>query len=180
MTAKKNSEIPAQAGIHKDTGPQPTLGLQSHNHLPNHLAAHAHGPMVAHADETMVRNAVGDQYDHLAVPPNTRVPLDHPLAAAVVTAIRTVYDPEIPVNIYELGLIYDVTIIGGATGADVQVRMTLTSPGCPVAQEMPGMVQAAIFPVPGVVDVDVEIVWDPTWNPSMMAETAKMQLNMFT
>ena len=115
-----------------------------------------------------------------SVPPFAKVPIDHPLTAAILAGLREVYDPEIPVNIYELGLIYDITILGGPTGADVQVRMTLTSPGCPVAQEMPGMVQNAIFPVAGVSDVSVEISWDPPWTPDMMAETAKMQLNMFT
>lgn len=150
--------------------------------LPEHLQGHVsmHGPMVAHADEQMVRNAVGNAYDTMAEPPFVKVPRDHPLCEQIIKALRDVYDPEIPVNIYELGLIYDITIMGGVTGADVQVRMTLTSPGCPVAQEMPGMVQAAIFPVDGVSDVGVEIIWDPPWNPSMMAETAKMQLNMFT
>ena len=63
---------------------------------------------------------------------------------------------------------------------DVYVQMSLTSPGCPVAQEMPGMVQSALFPIEKVGAVDVEIVWDPTWDPSFMAETAKLQLNMFT
>ncbi len=134
--------------------------------MPTHLQPFQ-GPLVAHADTDMVRNAVGDQYDSLAVPPHTLVPLDHPLALPIIKALREVYDPEIPVNIYELGLIYEIT-------------MVLTSPACPVAQEMPGMVQAAIFPINGVADCGVEIVWDPTWNPSMMAETAKMQLNMFT
>ena len=150
--------------------------------LPEHLQGHVGmvGPMKAYADEQMVRNAAGDQYDALAVPPFAKVPIDHPLTAAILAGLREVYDPEIPVNIYELGLIYDITILGGPTGADVQVRMTLTSPGCPVAQEMPGMVQNAIFPVAGVSDVSVEIIWDPPWTPDMMAETAKMQLNMFT
>ncbi len=147
--------------------------------MPTHLQPFQ-GPLVAHADTDMVRNAVGDQYDSLAVPPHTLVPLDHPLALPIIKALREVYDPEIPVNIYELGLIYEITMVSGPGGADVQVRMTLTSPACPVAQEMPGMVQAAIFPINGVADCGVEIVWDPTWNPSMMAETAKMQLNMFT
>jgi FeS assembly SUF system protein len=150
--------------------------------LPEHLQGHVgmSGPIKAYADEQMVRNAVGNAYDDMADPPFAKVPRDHPLAEPIVQALREVYDPEIPVNIYELGLIYDIVIMGGVTGADVQVRMTLTSPGCPVAQEMPGMVQAAIFPVAGVSDVGVEIIWDPPWNPSMMAETAKMQLNMFT
>lgn len=134
------------------------------------------------ADEQMVRNALGDAgYDELAQPPNATVPKDHPLWPKIEAAIREVFDPEIPVNVYELGLIYNVEIVDKDDGtADVAVRMTLTSPACPVAQEMPAMVQGAIFPVDGVGDVDVDIVWDPTWDPSMMAETAKLQLNMFT
>lgn len=147
---------------------------------PMTMPEHLQGPIKAYADEQMVRNAVGEQYEELAEPPHVKLPRDHPLCAPIIKALRDVFDPEIPVNIYELGLIYDITIIGGATGADVHVRMTLTSPGCPVAQEMPGMVQNAIFPIEGVSDVAVDIVWDPTWNPAMMAETAKMQLNMFT
>lgn len=132
------------------------------------------------ADETMVRNAVGDAYDELSEPPGVDAPCAHPLWSAVRQAICGVYDPEIPVNIYELGLIYSVALTDLEDGrADVSVKMTLTSPGCPVAQEMPGMVQSAIFPVEGVRAVDVEIVWDPPWNPGMMAETAKLQLNMF-
>ncbi len=137
--------------------------------------------MIPVADKEMVKNAVGgaDEYDELAEPPNVTVSEDHPLCAKVVAAIREIYDPEIPVNIYELGLIYLVDIKDKDGKADVFVQMSLTSPGCPVAQEMPGWVQAAILPLEGVGDVDVEIVWDPTWDPSMMAETAKMQLNMF-
>ncbi len=141
---------------------------------------HLQGPIKAYADSDMVKNAVGEEYDRLAEPPGVDLPRDHPLCVPIIAVLRDVYDPEIPVNIYELGLIYSVTITGGPAGADVQVKMTLTSPGCPVAQEMPGMVQNAIFPIEGVRDVEVEIVWDPTWNPAMMAETAKMQLNMFT
>jgi FeS assembly SUF system protein len=134
------------------------------------------------ADEQMVRNALGDAgYDELAQPPNATVPKDHPLWPKIEAALRDVFDPEIPVNVYELGLIYTVGIVDKEDGtADVSVRMTLTSPACPVAQEMPAMVQGAIFPVDGVGDVDVDIVWEPTWDPSMMAETAKLQLNMFT
>ncbi len=99
---------------------------------------------------------------------------------AILKNLREVYDPEIPVNVFELGLIYRVIMKEGKDGlADVDVKMTLTSPACPVAQEMPGMVQSAIFPVEGVGNCDVEIVWDPTWDPSKMAETAKLQLNMF-
>ena len=132
------------------------------------------------ADEQMIKNAVGDDFDELAVPPNADVPNDHPLWPKISAAIKEIYDPEIPVNIYELGLIYKVEIKNKEDGKhDVDVKMTLTSPGCPVAQEMPGWVQSAIMPLEGVDNVDVEIIWEPTWDPSMMAETAKMQLNMF-
>lgn len=132
------------------------------------------------ADEEMVKNAVGDEFDEMAEPPEVEVS-DHPIARAAVEALRKVFDPEIPVNIYELGLIYkiDVTTTDEAGKSDVYVEMTLTSPACPVAQEMPAWVQGAIFPIEGVRHVDVDIVWDPTWDPSKMAETAKLQLNMF-
>lgn len=137
--------------------------------------------MKAYADEDMVKNAVGDEYDELAVPPNVEFTEGHRLWPLIEAAIKEIYDPEIPVNIYELGLIYKVDISQGEDGKhDVYVEMTLTSPACPVAQEMPGWVQSAIFPIEGVGNVDVDIVWDPPWDPSMMAETAKLQLNMFT
>lgn len=133
------------------------------------------------ADEQMVRNAFGDDYDELAEPPRLTGTRDHPLWGAIVKALKEVFDPEIPVNIYELGLIYSIEILDDVDGtSDIAVKMTLTSPGCPVAQEMPGMVQSAIFPLSGVGQVDVEIIWEPTWDPSCMAETAKLQLNMFT
>jgi len=133
------------------------------------------------ADEQMVKNAVGEDFDELVEPPELEAERDHKLWKDVRSGIREIYDPEIPVNIYELGLIYLVDFKDREDGkSDVYVKMTLTSPGCPVAQEMPGWVQAAILPIEGVGDVDVEIIWDPTWTPAMMAETAKMQLNMFT
>ena len=130
------------------------------------------------ADEEMVKNAVGDDeaYDELAQPPNVEL-CDNSLTKPIVDALKEIFDPEIPVNIYELGLIYKVDI---NKDNDVYVEMTLTSPGCPVAQEMPVWVQGAILPLEGVRNVDVDIVWDPPWDPSMMAETAKLQLNMFT
>ncbi len=134
------------------------------------------------ADEEMIKNAIGeDGYDELCQPPNADVPEGHALWPTVRDAIREVYDPEIPVNVYELGLIYMVDILDKEDGVhDVDIKMSLTSPACPVAQEMPGWVQGAVLSVKGVGDVDVEIIWDPTWDPSMMAETAKMQLNMFS
>lgn len=133
------------------------------------------------ADEEMVKNALGDDgYDELSEPPNVEAPEDHPLWPQIRKVIKEIYDPEIPVNIYELGLIYKVEILPEQNGVhDIDIKMTLTSPGCPVAQEMPGWVKDAIFPLEKVGDVDVEIIWEPTWDPSMMAETAKMQLNMF-
>jgi FeS assembly SUF system protein len=94
----------------------------------------------------------------------------------IVEALKKVFDPEIPVNIYELGLIYDVDI---QEGGRIQVKMTLTSPGCPVAGSLPGEVKARIEAVPGVVAAEIDLVWDPAWNPSMMSEAARLQLGMF-
>jgi FeS assembly SUF system protein len=95
---------------------------------------------------------------------------------AVIEALRTVYDPEIPVNIYELGLIYDLRLPG--QGA-VEIDMTLTAPGCPVAEDMPDMVKEAVEIVPGVRSVKVELVWDPPWDPSRMSEIARLETGMF-
>ena len=132
--------------------------------------------------EDMLKNAMSEEeYDELAIPPHSEVPKGHKLWPAMDKAIREVYDPEIPVNIFELGLLYKIDITDREDGQhDVYVEMTLTSPGCPVAGEMPGMVQGAFFPLEGIGNVDVDIVWDPPWDPSMMAETAKLQLNMFS
>ncbi|HEV7786472.1 MAG TPA: SUF system Fe-S cluster assembly protein [Thermoanaerobaculia bacterium] len=94
----------------------------------------------------------------------------------IVEALKTVFDPEIPVNIYELGLIYDVDL---QEGGKVQVKMTLTSPGCPVAGSLPGEVKAKVEAVPGVASAEIDLVWDPAWNPSMMSEAARLQLGMF-
>jgi FeS assembly SUF system protein len=98
------------------------------------------------------------------------------LENGIVEALKTVFDPEIPVNIYELGLIYDIDI---QEEGKVQVKMTLTAPGCPVAGSLPGEVQAKVESVPGVASADVELVWDPAWDPSMMSEAARLQLGMF-
>ncbi len=95
---------------------------------------------------------------------------------ALIDAIATVYDPEIPVNIYDLGLIYAIEI--GDDGS-VKVEMTLTAPGCPSAQELPAQVQAAVLGVPGVTRCDVEVVWDPPWDPSRMSDEARLAVNMF-
>jgi FeS assembly SUF system protein len=95
---------------------------------------------------------------------------------AIVAALKTVYDPEIPVDIYELGLIYQMDI--GDDGA-VSVKMSLTAPACPVAGEMPGMVARAVADVDGVGEVDVELVWDPPWTPERMSDEAKVALDMW-
>ncbi|MBW6399006.1 SUF system Fe-S cluster assembly protein [Roseomonas sp. HJA6] len=95
---------------------------------------------------------------------------------AVIAAISTVYDPEIPVDIYQLGLIYAIEI---ADDGKVKVEMTLTTPACPSAQELPGQVEEAVSAVEGVSDVDVEVVWDPPWDQSRMSEDARLALNMF-
>jgi FeS assembly SUF system protein len=93
----------------------------------------------------------------------------------VIEAIRTCYDPEIPVNIYELGLVYDVKV---AADGGVLVTMTLTSPYCPAAQSLPREVEAKAKAVPAVTAVKVNVVWDPQWNPSMMTEAARLELGM--
>ncbi len=90
-------------------------------------------------------------------------------------ALRTVFDPEIPVNIVELGLIYDLTV---EPDHKVLVEMTLTSPGCPVAGAMPGQVQDVVAQVPGVTSAEVNLVWEPPWDPSRMTEEARLELGM--
>ncbi|MDP2205849.1 MAG: iron-sulfur cluster assembly protein [Alphaproteobacteria bacterium] len=130
------------------------------------------------ADDNMIRSAVGDEeMEQMLEPPDLEATREHPLWPLIRAALREVYDPEIPVNIYELGLIYKVDI--AAETNKVYVEMTLTSPACPVAGEMPGMIENAIRTVQDVGDVIVDIIWDPPWDPSKMAETAKLQLNMF-
>jgi FeS assembly SUF system protein len=94
----------------------------------------------------------------------------------IVSALKTVYDPEIPADIYELGLIYRIDISDERT---VSVDMTLTTPNCPSAQELPSMVENAVATVPGVRDVKVEVVWDPPWDPSRMSDEARVVLNMW-
>lgn len=99
--------------------------------------------------------------------------IEHPLFDASVEAVRSVYDPEIPVNIYDLGLVYTIDI---NAENEVNVVMTLTAPGCPVAGEMPGWVQEAISGVPGVKTVDVSLVWEPPWGMEMMSDEARLEL----
>ncbi|RMF08113.1 MAG: SUF system Fe-S cluster assembly protein [Alphaproteobacteria bacterium] len=98
---------------------------------------------------------------------------DRALEMRVIDALREIYDPEIPVNIYELGLVYDVT---ASESGDVKVVMTLTTPHCPVAESMPGEVETRVRDVEGVRDVQVELVWDPPWDMTMMSEAARLEL----
>lgn len=98
------------------------------------------------------------------------------LKPAVIEALKTVFDPEIPVNIYDLGLIYQVNI---DEKHHVRIDMTLTSPGCPVAQTFPGTVEQAVNQVEGVADCTVELVWDPPWTQERMTEAARLELGMF-
>jgi FeS assembly SUF system protein len=98
---------------------------------------------------------------------------DHPLHDPVVEACRTVYDPEIPVNIYDLGLVYTIDIDAESA---VRITMTLTAPGCPVAGEMPGWVADAVSAVPGVKQVDVDLTWEPQWGMDMMSDEARLEL----
>ena len=98
------------------------------------------------------------------------------LTDQLIEKLKSVYDPEIPVDIYELGLIYKVDV---SDDRDIAIDMTLTAPGCPVAGEMPGWVEDAVREVPGVRNVKVDLVFDPPWDPSRMSDEAKLQLNMF-
>jgi len=116
--------------------------------------------------------------------PDLKADLEQQVAAAarlqeleeqIVKAIRTCYDPEIPVNIHELGLIYGIDL---TPEGNVTVRMTLTSPACPAAGSLPGEVQAKVKAVPGVGDVKIDIVWEPPWDPSRMTEAARLQLGI--
>ena len=98
---------------------------------------------------------------------------DHPLYDTVIEACRSVYDPEIPVNIYDLGLIYTVEI---SPENEVEILMSLTAPGCPVAGEMPGWVADAVGPLEGVKTVNVELIWEPPWGMEMMSDEARLEL----
>ncbi|MDO1558625.1 SUF system Fe-S cluster assembly protein [Brevundimonas sp. 2R-24] len=118
--------------------------------------------------------------DQTAITPETAQPLSEEevarLTDKLIEALKTVYDPEIPVDVYELGLIYRVDLNDDRA---VRVEMTLTAPGCPVAGEMPGWIRDAVLTVDGVTGCDVNLVFDPPWDPSRMSDEAKLQLNMF-
>ncbi len=97
------------------------------------------------------------------------------LKEKIINEIKKIYDPEIPVNIYELGLIYDIKV---EKNNNVKVKMTLTTPNCPVAESLPKEVEDSIMKVEGIKEVDLQLVWDPPWDKSMMSEAAKLELNL--
>ena len=111
----------------------------------------------------------------MEAPANAAEPTPEQAREAVVEVLRTVFDPEIPVNIYEMGLIYEVVVGGDGTAS---IRMTLTSPHCPAAEELPAEVETKARGVDGVTEVTLDLVWDPPWTPEMMSEAAKLELGM--
>lgn len=107
-------------------------------------------------------------------PSKSRINDDAPLQEKLIAAMRTVYDPEITVNVYDLGLIYDIAVQGG----EVRIKMTLTAPGCPVAGILPKMVEKAVKEIAQVESVKVELVWDPPWTQDRMSDEAKLELGL--
>lgn len=118
---------------------------------------------------------VNEELAKAMIPPMVELSND-PRVEEIVENLRHVYDPEVPVNIYELGLIYEIT---ANTDDSFYIKMTLTAPNCPVAGEMPIWVEEAARKVEGVGEVTVDLTFDPPWNPTYMAETAKLMMNMF-
>jgi FeS assembly SUF system protein len=130
-------------------------------------------------DETTMTETVAEKPpENAAMSASSALPAEEltQLTDGIIAALKTVYDPEIPADIYELGLIYKVDI-GDDRG--VKIDMSLTSPNCPSAQELPVMVENAVSSVPGVKETKVDIVWDPPWDPSRMSDEARLVLNMW-
>jgi len=126
--------------------------------MPHHPSDNPHAPFTAKAGKKNINC-------------NKKIELD-----SIISALETVFDPEIPVNIYDLGLIYDIQLL---EGNDVKVKMSLTAPGCPVAGEMPGQVADTIAKVTDVGLIEVELVWEPAWTKDRMSEDAKMALDIY-
>lgn len=154
--------------------------LDSDSNSPPLRAKAVEGAPMSEVEASMPESSIGDSASP-AVPEDSEeilAPVSNDFGAAqlegrVIEAISTVFDPEIPVNIYELGLIYDIQIDGMS---DVKINMTLTSPACPVAGSLPGDVQRVVENVEGVRGVDVELVWEPPWTPDRMSEAARLEL----
>lgn len=138
-------------------------------------------PQTASIDTTRLKGQT--EPPSAAASPPAKPPLEKPMTDGeihklkddIVAALCTCFDPEVPVNIYELGLIYDITI---SPSGEVGIRMTLTSPGCPVAGTLPGDVQRKALAVASVTTVKVDVVWDPPWTKDRMSEAAKLQLGI--
>jgi FeS assembly SUF system protein len=130
-------------------------------------------PPRARVDETFERKR--DYLEGFLAKQAPAEPQGGDLHEAVIEALKEIYDPEIPVNIYDLGLIYDVEI---TPEHHAKVKMTLTTPHCPVAESMPGEVELRVGAVPGIGDAEVELVWDPPWDPQRMSDEAKLELGM--
>lgn len=128
------------------------------------------------AQNAVAPEAEDNEEDWSADPPMLDGTRENPIFDKVAQALQEVYDPEIPVDIFKLGLIYRIDV---NQDNDVSVVMTLTSPGCPVAGEMPGMVENAVRQVQEVNSIDVELTFDPMWNPGMMSDLAKLELGIF-
>jgi FeS assembly SUF system protein len=145
-----------------------TLQRSEEHRLPEKAAAELPAETRA-ADAPLIPTAEGSE-------PSAGNPELARMTDDIIAALKTVYDPEIPADIYELGLIYKIDI---GDARDVTVDMTLTTPNCPSAQELPVMVENAVASVPGVGEVKVNIVWDPPWDPSRMSDDARAVLNMW-
>ncbi len=123
---------------------------------------------------------MNDTPEIIALQPETLTTTLQAIGEKIVERLRTVFDPEIPVNVYDLGLIYKIDIKPLEDGTfDVHIQMTLTTPNCPIAEQMPAMVRNAAINLDEVHDVTVELVWDPPWDKTRMSDEAKLQLNMF-
>lgn len=137
------------------------------------------GPKQSYEDELVekleenFRNNM-DRQENLDAGEESKIASDDELVEWVIDALKTVYDPEIPVNIYDLGLVYRVEI----KDSFVEIDMTLTAPGCPVAETFPGMVERSVELVPGINKAVVEIVWDPPWSPDLISEAARLELGL--
>jgi FeS assembly SUF system protein len=146
------------------------------------VASPAQPPRARVSDAEPVASAGGAERprDYLSsflqpTPPPSAGEIGGDLYEAVVDALKDIYDPEIPVNIYDLGLVYGVDV---TEGGSVAVTMTLTTPNCPVAESMPGEVELRVGSVPGVSTAEVNLVWDPPWDPQKMSDDAKLDLGM--
>jgi FeS assembly SUF system protein len=144
------------------------------------VASPAQPPRARVGDADAADATAGRSRDYLSgflqpTPPPAAGEIGGDLYEAVVDALKDIYDPEIPVNIYDLGLVYGVDV---AEGGAVAVTMTLTTPNCPVAESMPGEVELRVAAVPGVSTAEVSLVWDPPWDPQKMSDDAKLELGM--